>query len=132
MTWEEALGIKISILLSGIAGGVVSLTYEDKIPPLRAIGMIFCGGATAAYTQPVLTHYLRLEEVYANAIGFFLGLVSMKLVAVILNALDYLKKNPKLLLNLIPYVNRTYGGVKSTNDDSHSSERPPKKDEEHI
>ena len=103
MTWEEALGIKISVLLSGIAGGVVSLTYEDKIPPVRALGMIFCGGATAAYTEPLLAKYLDLATAHGNAIGFFLGLISMKLVHIILSLMDHVKGDPTILLKLVPY-----------------------------
>jgi len=129
MLWE-ALGIKVSILLSGIAGGVVSLTYEDKIPPIRAIGMIFCGGATAAYTQPVLTHYLSLDDVYANAIGFFLGLVSMKIVGILLSFLEHFKKNPTLLIKLIPYVDWDRRSAKLGDGDNDPTRQHSKTDTE--
>jgi len=100
MNWEEAYGIKISVVVSGIVGGIISLTYEQRISFLKALIMIFTGGATTALTYPALEAYFSINPAFANAVGFFLGLIAMRLIDVTLSLVDKIKSNPVLLLHL--------------------------------
>lgn len=80
MDFEQQFGIKLSVLLAGFIGGVVSLTYETKITFYRALLLIISGAAVAAYLQPLAEHWMNLPENLSTALGFVLGLVSMKVI----------------------------------------------------
>lgn len=56
MDFEQQFGIKLSVLLAGLIGGVVSLTYETKITFYRALLLIVSGASVAAYLQPLAEH----------------------------------------------------------------------------
>lgn len=91
MDLEQQLGIKLSVLVSGLIGGIVSLTYETKISFARALLLIAGGASTAAYLQPVAQHYLGLPEQFSTGLGFVMGLVSMKIIEFLIeNAEKYL------------------------------------------
>ena len=80
MNLETQLGIKLSVLVAGLIGGIVSLTYETKLSFQRALLLIISGAATAAYLQPFLEHVLSLDTKFSAGAGFLLGLVSMKVI----------------------------------------------------
>jgi fructose-specific phosphotransferase system IIC component len=80
MDFEQQFGIKLSVLLAGLIGGVVSLTYETKITFYRALLLIVSGASVAAYLQPLAEHWMNLPEKFSTALGFILGLVSMKVI----------------------------------------------------
>jgi hypothetical protein len=80
MNLETQLGIKLSVLVAGLIGGVVSLTYETKLSFQRALLLIVSGAATAAYLQPLFEHILSLDARFSSGAGFILGLVSMKVI----------------------------------------------------
>lgn len=87
MNIEQILGLKFSVLLAGLIGGIVSLTYEEKISFKRALLLILVGASTAAYLQPIAEHIAGLSENFSTGLGFVLGLVSMKIIDTItLNA----------------------------------------------
>jgi hypothetical protein len=89
MNIEQQLGIKLSVLVAGLIGGIVSLTYEEKISFKRAILLIITGASTAAYLQPLAEHYVQIPENLSSGLGFILGLISMRVIDVVmLNAND--------------------------------------------
>lgn len=92
MNIEQMLGIKLSVLLAGLIGGVVSLTYEEKMSTKRALILILAGASTAAYLQPIAEHFANIPENLSTGLGFVLGLVSMKLI-------DYLQLNATAVFN---------------------------------
>lgn len=92
MDFEQQLGIKLSVLTSGLIGGIVSLTYEERISAQRALLLIVGGASTAAYLQPLTEHYLGIPEKFSTGLGFVLGLVSMKIIDFIIqNTQHFLK-----------------------------------------
>ena len=93
MNIEQQLGIKLSVLVAGLVGGIVSLTYEEKISFQRAVLLIVAGASTAAYLQPLAEHYMSIPENFSSGLGFVLGLISMKLIdSVMINATHLLDK----------------------------------------
>ena len=80
MNLEAQLGIKLSVLVAGLIGGIVSLTYETKLSFMRALLLIVGGASTAAYLHPLAEHYLSMDSKFSSGIGFVLGLVSMKVI----------------------------------------------------
>ena len=80
MDLEEQFGIKLSVIIAGFVGGIVSLTYETKISAIRAVLLITSGASVAAYLQPAIQHWMNFPPQLANALGFVLGLSSMKVV----------------------------------------------------
>ena len=104
MNIEEQLGIKLSVLVAGLIGGIVSLTYETKLSFSRALLLIIGGASTAAYLHPVMSHYLSADNQFSSGIGFVLGLVSMKII-------NFIMANAEKIL--AKYVN-----IDGTNTDS--------------
>lgn len=85
MNWEEQLGIKFSILIAGFMGAVASLLFEDRLSFKRGVVILSSGAATAAYLHPLLMHYGNLSEKFSVATGFILGLISMKVLKLIMD-----------------------------------------------
>jgi hypothetical protein len=97
MNWEHYLGIKLSVLIAGLAGAIASLTFERKLTFLKALFLISTGAVTAGYLHPVFSHYLGAPDSFSSAIGFILGLVSMRLLEFILDRfIPYLSSFIKL------------------------------------
>lgn len=97
MNIEEQLGIKLSVLVAGLIGGIVSLTYETRLSFSRALLLIVGGASTAAYLHPLMAHYLSLDNQFSSGVGFVLGLVSMKIINFIMaNAEKILEKYVKI------------------------------------
>lgn len=97
MNIEQQLGIKLSVLVAGLIGGIVSLTYEEKISFNRAVLLILAGASTAAYLQPLAEHYINIPENLSTGLGFVLGLVSMRIIDVLMvNVPKWLNKYLKV------------------------------------
>lgn len=97
MNIEEQLGIKLSVLVAGLIGGIVSLTYETRLSFSRALLLIVGGASTAAYLHPLMAHYFSLDNQFSSGVGFVLGLVSMKIINFIMaNAEKILEKYVKI------------------------------------
>lgn len=95
MNPEELFGIKLSTVVAGIAGGIVSLTFEEQLTFKRALFLIFTGGVVAGYSSSILEAYLEYPDGVASAIAFFLGLLSMRIV-------EYLYEvGPKLIQRIV-------------------------------
>lgn len=92
MDFEQQLGIKLSVLVAGLIGGIVSLTYHTKISFKRAVLLILTGASTAVYLQPIAEHTLGFPERFSTAVGFITGLVSMKII-------NFLLKNTESFLS---------------------------------
>lgn len=101
--------IKTSILVSATAGSIATLLFEPKISFWRAILLVFSGAGAAVFTCPMVVHYLKIEEHLSHAVTFLLGLLSMKLVGVIMIILDKIKEDPSIILN---YVRRYFNSNK--------------------
>lgn len=129
MNWEEHLGVKISVLVSGIVGGIISLTFEQKISFVKALVMIFTGASTTAVTYPALESYFSIQPAFANGLGFLLGLIAMRLIDLIMAIVDKIapaikfltgyfvdkvKANPAILLNPSRY-GELFSGAKPNN-----------------
>lgn len=122
MDFEQQLGIKLSVLMSGLVGGIISLTYEERISAQRAFLLILGGASTAAYLQPLAEHYLGIPENFSTGLGFVLGLTAMKI-------LDFIIKNTERFLRL-KLIHKEDVHTESSSkldsnlrDDTHSSTR---------
>lgn len=116
--WLELLEIKLPILTASLMGAIATLTFEDKIPFLRAMGMIACGAAASTYANPVIMQYFNLPLSYGNGVAFMVGLVAMKFAGVVLMAAGKLDADM-----LIKLIFRTGNGTKPTNNDKSDSDR---------
>lgn len=102
------------MLISGLVGGVASLTYEDKVSFKRAILLIVTGAATAVYLQPVMHSYFGIEDNFATGMGFVLGLVSMRIINILLSVSNTVAKNPSIIFNIFNI--RKDGDIKRDSD----------------
>lgn len=120
MNLEEQLGIKLSVVIAGLIGGIVSLTYHTKVSFLKALALIAAGASTAAYLHPIVAHYLSTDDRFSSGIGFLLGLTSMKLIGGIMTSAD---KVVNILVSRVPTLAAILGLTKDTTDDTGSTKR---------
>lgn len=88
MTFEEQFGIKVSVLAAGLVGGIVSLTFEQKISAVRAVMLILTGCSTAVYVHPLIESYYNTSPDIGPGISFILSLLSMRIIKRVLDAVD--------------------------------------------
>lgn len=115
MTLEQQLGIKFSAFIAGLLGGLISLTYEHKVSPIRAILMIVAGGTTAGYAFAGLETYFNLSPSYAGIFGFGVGLVAMRLIETLINIAEKVKNDPSVLLSYKKLISDLNGTSTSDN-----------------
>ena len=101
MHWEDYLGVKLHIIISGLVGGIIALTFEEKASFRRAILLIFTGAATAAYTNSAIISYFGISDLYANALGFITGLSAMKIIPLLIDFVIRIVKNPNVFIKLL-------------------------------
>ena len=88
--------MKASALVAGLIGGIVSLTYEEKLSFGKAIILILTGAACAAYITPLVELYIDFDKGMGNAFSFLIGLISMRLIGGVLVLADKWKIKPSL------------------------------------
>ena len=104
MNWEEQLGIKLSATVAGVIGGLVSLTFEQKLSFFRAVLLLFSGGVTAGFTAPITVEHLGFTPNWGGAIAFTIGLFAMRIISVLMRILDMVKENPSILLSMSKFL----------------------------
>lgn len=94
-----SIGVKASSLIAGLSGGIISLTYEDKITPYRAAMLIITGGICASYLTPIVIDWANkiatVGDHAENGGAFIIGLLSMKIVGGLLKLGEKFKRNPE-------------------------------------
>ena len=116
MNWEELLGIKITAFIAGLIGGVVSLTFEAKLSFGRAVTLILVGGSTSGYAFAFAHSYFAVKPEVSGFFGFCIGLVSMKLINILLSVIAIIQKNPVVLLSAPKFFQAMQNGANdSTN-----------------
>lgn len=120
MNWEEQLGIKVSALVAGLVGGIISLTFEQKLSFGRAVFLIFTGGVTSGYSFALAQHHFGLTPELGGVFGFTTGLVSMRLVNTIMSIAELISKNPRMLLSIFNVIKN--GNTTGNSGDRSNSE----------
>lgn len=93
-----SLKLKTGVLLAGLAGGVLSVFHEkESISWWHAWVMLLTGALTAGFITPLAGRWLGLGEGLENSVGFVIGLTSMRLIELLLNIIEALSKNPKII-----------------------------------
>lgn len=121
MSFEHIFGMKLSALVAGLVGGLVALTHEDKMSPIKAIVFILAGGVTAGYSFTALEHWYGLHPSTTGIASFSLGLVSMRLIEILLALAIAVRQEPTLLLSL-PQLFKTIKDGRNTSDNGDSGE----------
>lgn len=84
MEFFEQIGLKISLIMAGFVGGIVSLIrFKDmtSITITIKVMSIFTGMASAVYGTPLICHFIETQsEELERGIAFALGIFGMELV----------------------------------------------------
>lgn len=81
---SSVLGIKLSTVVAGFAGGVVSLAFVQKLNRWQAACAVVVGCFTATYLNPVVDAKLAIiQPEFANCTAFVIGLCGMNIVPAI-------------------------------------------------
>lgn len=83
---EQAVGVRVAVLLAGFLGAVIQLALNPKISFLGAFASIVAGMACAVYLSPIfppwILEWMALPAARAElAIAFFTGLLGMQFTA---------------------------------------------------
>ena len=96
---QSFVGIKLSSVLAGFAGGVVRALMLPRITPWQAFSSCIVGALTAGYLTPVAMHYLPFAGTTGGgegAVGYAIGLTSMLICEGIIVAVRRWRSDPKL------------------------------------
>ena len=77
--FEQAIGIKLMVIVAGLIGGIVQLAQNPKITPAGAVVSVVAGMACAAFVTPLLHWYWSVPISVENATAFFMGLLGMQI-----------------------------------------------------
>jgi len=88
------LSAKYSVLLAGLFGSLVELTFLKELTRLQMIGALITGSATSTYLTPLAMFYFNLTPEVNNGIAFLMGLVAMNIVPAIISTAEAVRKNP--------------------------------------
>ena len=94
---EHLLGVKVSAIVAGFVGGVVSLAMIRDLTPKVAITTVIGGTACAAYLTPLIVNYLELDNGdLSNALAFLTGVCGMNGVAGVFKLSERFRANPSI------------------------------------
>lgn len=88
------LGLKISTLIAGLVGGLISLSYQKQMKWYKAVAIIIVGGITAAYTTPLLVTLFSMGQPLEHSLAFIMGLLGMRLTTAIIVGIEKIAENP--------------------------------------
>ena len=86
-------------LAAGIAGAIVSFSYQRPKNLLDAILRVVGGMFGAVYLGPITAKLLGFGPEFESAIEFLIGLVSMHLMGGIFGMAQLFKENPRALID---------------------------------
>lgn len=94
----EFLGVRITSLVAGFFGGVVSLSFIQRLNKAQAFLAVITGSASAGYLTPVAVLYTP-SNIPEASIAFLVGLTAMNLIPGIVLLSETFKKSPKTFIN---------------------------------
>ncbi len=84
----ESVGIHISLLIAGLAGGLVSINRDKKLSLWGKIMVILSGGLIATYITPVFFMLFSFKDERAKyGIAFIIGYMGLKSIELIIEKL---------------------------------------------
>lgn len=82
------IGIQISLLIAGFAGGLVSINKDKKLSIWGKITVIISGGFIATYITPVFFLIFKFEDERAKyGIAFVIGYMGLKAIELVVSKL---------------------------------------------
>lgn len=76
------MGVSLTLVVAGFAGGVMALVTEKKITLSKALTLIAAGGITAGYMTPIVCNYLNLTNPQLQAgVAFGIGTSALGILA---------------------------------------------------
>lgn len=85
--WLSAIGIKISSLIGGFFGSIVSLKFIDGLTIKQRVTTVLAGTLVSSYVTPVLVSYLDLSLKLEGGIAFLCGLFGMSFTGALIKAM---------------------------------------------
>ncbi|MCH2165925.1 MAG: hypothetical protein MK098_14960 [Marinovum sp.] len=107
---ETYLGIKLSAVLAGLIGGIVSLSFIRNLTPLKAVFATLTGAASAAYITPLIVNGFELGHELEHAVAFLTGLLGMNILAGIFKLSERFQQKPLETLRDIQSLKDTGDG----------------------
>lgn len=84
----ESLGIQLSLLVAGFAGGLVSINKDNKLSVWGKITVIISGGFIATYITPVFFLVFKFEDERAKyGVAFIVGYMGLKAIELLVEKL---------------------------------------------
>lgn len=81
-----SLGIQISLLIAGFAGGLVSINKEKKLSLWGKVMVIISGGFIATYITPVFFMLFKFQDERAKyGIAFVIGYMGLKAIELLVS-----------------------------------------------
>lgn len=94
---ESLFGVKLSAVIAGFVGGVVSLAMIRDLTPKIAVTTVIGGTACAAYLTPLIVDYLELGgSNLENALAFLTGVCGMNGVAGVFKISERFRASPSI------------------------------------
>jgi len=94
---EQLIGTKISAIVAGFVGGVVSLAMIRDLTPKVAITTVIGGTACATYLTPLIIDYFQLGgSNLVHPLSFLTGICGMNIVAGVHKISERFKANPSI------------------------------------
>jgi hypothetical protein len=74
----QLFGVSLSVLLACFAGAAIALAFLPPMPRLKMFVAVFAGTMIAAYSTPLVLHWLEWDQHprLHGGLGFALGLVA--------------------------------------------------------
>ena len=111
--------------MGGLVGGIISLTFEEKLSFGRAVALIFTGGVTAGYGFKIAEHYFQLNHELTGVFGFTVGLISMRLLKAIMNVATIVSSNPTALTSRAEFLKALKNNGSTHTDNIATIDRQP-------
>lgn len=105
MPTSTYLGIKLSVIVAGFFGALVSLSFIRDLTRYQMLAAVGVGTISANYLTPVFhgaaVHYLGASQDAEGAAAFVIGVTAMNIIPAMLKLSENFKRSPGSLLSII-------------------------------
>lgn len=94
-TTSGILGIKLSVIIAGFMGGVISLTFVRELTSTQMAAAVATGTVTTHYLTPLVLFYSGAASSIENGVAFIIGVMAMNIIPGMLRLSEIFKQDPR-------------------------------------
>lgn len=88
-------GIKLSVVIAGFLGGIISLTFVQRLTRFQMATAVGTGTITTHYLTPLAMYYAGVTDQMESGFAFLIGIMAMNIIPGLLKLSQLFRSDPR-------------------------------------